>query len=273
MYKLLLATDRPEVLEAFNAFTAWESMGFRAPRIVTSVNAALKSLKEHHADAIAFSFGEQDEAMLMEHLRTFYPLLPIFTAAQNPGALTAVLQELRLLLSRMNSDFSNDDFSAADMLQICRHELFRALLEGRVTGEESLRRCLRLLRSRIDPDKPCVLAELSMPADSDFLKGRWHYGTERLEVALRNFFGVELAGMRMLVCVLPDERIFLLAGGMVGAQTADSMTGVVSRHAQECIEHVSEYLHLDLTITNIRVMPRLAELARKEERNSGNGNF
>lgn len=274
MYKLLLATDRPEVLEAFQAYAGWETMGFRAPRIVTSVNAALKSLKEHHTDAIAFSFaGRDDEAMLMEHLRAFYPLLPIFTAANTLAELQAILQELRLLLSRVNADFSNDDFSAADIMQVCRHEFFRALLEGRVEGEDSVRRCLRLLRSRMDPDKPCVLAELSIPGESDFLKGRWHYGTERLEIALRNFFGVELMGMRMLVAVLPDERIFLLAGSMVGAQTTDSMTGVVTSHAQECIEHVQEYLHLDLTIRNIRVVPRLAELARKEERNGGNGTF
>lgn len=273
MYKLLLATDRPEVVEAFGAVTEWESMGFRAPRIVTTVNAALKSLKEHHADAIAFSFAGQDEALLMEHLRTFYPQLPIFAAADTPGVLTEVLQELRLLLSRIYADFSNDDFSVADMLQICRHEFFRALLEGRVTGEENVRRWLRLLRSRYDPDKPCVLVELSMPGGGDFLKGRWHYGTERLEVALRNFFGVELEGLRMLVAVLPDERVFLLAGSMLGMQANDSMTGVVAAHAQACIEHVREYLHLDLTITNIRVSPRLAELARKEERNMGNGNF
>lgn len=273
MYKLLLATDRQEIIETFNAVKSWESMGFRAPRIVTSVSGALKSLKEHHADAIAFQFDAQDEAMLMEHLRTFYPLLPIFTAAKTSGALIQVVEELRALLSRTHADFSDDNFGEADMMQLCRHEFFRALLQGRVEGEESVRRHMKLLRSHMDPDKPCALIELAMPGDSDFLKGRWHYGMDRLEIALRNFFGVELAGMRMLVAVLPDERIFLLAGSMWGAQTAESMTGIVTQHAQECIEHVREYLDLDLTIRNIRVMPKLTELARKEERMMGNGPF
>ena len=273
MYKLLLATDRQDVIEAFNAVKSWESMGFRAPRVVNSVNGALKSLKEHHADAIAFQFAEQDEAMLMEHLRTFYPLLPIFTATASSGELMKVLQELRMLLNRTHADFSNDNFGEEDMMRLCRHEFFRALLLGQVEGEESVRRRLKLLRSQMDPDKPCALIELSMPSDSDFLKGRWHYGPDRLEVALRNFFGVELAGMRMLVAVLPDERIFLLAGSMWGAQNTESMTGIVSQHAQESIEHVREYLDLELTITNIRVMPKLTELARKEERTMGNGNF
>lgn len=273
MYKLLLATDRTEVLEAFNAVTAWESMGFRVPRIVTSVSGAVKSLKEHHADAIAFSFAGQDENMLMDHLQVIYPNLPIFAAEETPGALMTVLHELRTLLNRTHADFSNDDFGEADMLQICRHEFFRALLQDRVAGEESVSRCLRLLRSKMDPEKPCVIVELGMPSDSDFLKGRWHYGTDRLEIALRNFFGVEVAGMRMVAAVLPDERIYLLAGAMRGAAQPDSMTGVVTAHVQECIEHVAEYLHLDLTMKNIRVLPKLKELARKEERTMGNGNF
>ena len=273
MYKLLLATDRAEVLEAFGAVTVWESMGFRAPRIVNSVNGAIKSLKEHHADAIAFSFSGQDEALLMDHLDVFYPLMPIFSAEETPGGLEAVLLELRGLLSRTHADFSNDNFGVEDMLRICRHEYFRALLEERVSGEENVCRNLRLLRSKMDPEKPCVVVELGMPQDSDFLKGRWHYGTDRLEIALRNFFGVEVAGMRMVAAVLPDERIYLLAGSMWGASHTDSMTGTVSRHAQECIEHVREYLDLELTIANIRVMPKLTDLARKEERTRGNGNF
>lgn len=273
MYKLLLATDRPEVMGAFNAVTTWESMGFRVPRIVTTVGGAIKSLKEHHADAIAFCFAGQDDAMLLEHLQTFYPLLPIFTAARTSGELLNVLHELRVLLNRTHADFSNDHFSEEEMMQRCRHEFFRALLQDRVASEADVRRCMLLLRSRMDADKPCVLVELRMPGDSDFLKGRWHYGPERLEVALRNFFGAELAGMRMLVAVLPDERIYLLAGSMRGAAPDESMTGVVTRHAQECIEHVREYLDLDLSITNIRVMPKLADLARKEERKMGNGNF
>ena len=272
MYKLLLATDRTEVLEAFNAVTSWESMGFRVPRVVTSVNGAVKSLREHHADAIAFSFAGQDEAVLMEHLQVLYPIMPIFQAAETPGALIGVLHELRALLNRTHADFSNDDFGEADMMQLCRHELFRALMEGRIADEESVRRCLLLVRSKMDPDKPCVAVELSMP-DKEFLKGRWHYGTDRLEIALRNFFGVELEGMRMVVCVLPDERIFLVAGTMRGTTRTESMTGVVTSHVQACIEHVSEYLHLELNMTNIRVLPRLAELARREERAMGNGNF
>jgi len=121
---------------------------------------------------------------------------------------------------------------------------------------------MRLLRSRMAWDKPCVVLQLVEAQHSDYFHGRWHYGAERLEVALRNFFGVELEGMRMLVSVLPDERVFLLACPMLGEEASDSMTGLVSSHAQDCMEHVREYLDLDLKIASIRVLSALTDLAQ-----------
>lgn len=273
MYKLLLATDQPEIIEAFNAVTSWEVMGFRPPRIVTTMKSAIKSLKDHYVDAIAFKFRPEEDATLMEHLAAFYPLLPIFQAASTSGALVGIVRELSSLLNRTHADFSNDSFGEADMLQLCRHEFFRELLDNRVLTEEDVRRRMLLLRSRMDPDKPCVVVELRIREESNFFMGRWHYGTDRLEVALRNFFGVELAGMRMLVSVLPDQRIFLLAGAMRGTVLDESVTGMITHHAQSSIDHVREYLDLGLEIANIRVMPKLADLARGEERSMSSGHF
>ena len=39
------------------------------------------------------------------------------------------------------------------------------------------------------------------------------------------------------------------------------MTGVVSRHVQDCIDHVDEYLGIDLTIASLRVLPALTAMA------------
>lgn len=41
MYKILLVTDRPEILDAFQAVSSWESLGFRVPRICTLRKALL----------------------------------------------------------------------------------------------------------------------------------------------------------------------------------------------------------------------------------------
>ena len=52
MYKLLLVTNDPAIRDAFDA-VAWESLGFRQPRVVSSAADAAGSLNAHHADAIA----------------------------------------------------------------------------------------------------------------------------------------------------------------------------------------------------------------------------
>ncbi|MBE5804423.1 MAG: hypothetical protein E7316_07920 [Clostridiales bacterium] len=261
MYKLLLATDKPEIMEAFQAVNSWESLGFRTPRMVSTAQAAIDSLKKHHADGIAFAFEQSDNDALMNHLTQDYPILPIITAGRNPGQVMDAVTELRSLLNRTHADFSDDNFGEADMLQLCRHEFFRGLIGGKVAEKTDVTRRLNLLRSRMSADKPCVLVELALPAGDSFLTGRWHYGSERLEVALRNFFGVELGGMRILVSVLPDERIFLLACPMLGEEAVDSISGVVHRHAEESIAHVREYLDLHLSIASVRVLSDLTSLA------------
>ena len=48
MYKILLVTDRPEILDAFQAVSSWESLGFRVPRICNSAEGAIACLKAHH---------------------------------------------------------------------------------------------------------------------------------------------------------------------------------------------------------------------------------
>lgn len=263
MYKLLLATDRAETLEAFEKIASWEVLGFRPPRVVADAARAVESLGRHHADAIAISLPEDQERLLMDALTADYPLLPILRCGQGTG-LEAQLRELAVLLGRTYADYSDDNVGAADMMQLCRHEFFRALIAGRIATKEAVRRYLDLLRSRMDPDSGAVLLELALPENDPFFRGRWHYGVDRLEVALRNFFGAELDGMRVLVSVLPDERIFLLCCPMLGESaglTSAAMTDLVLRHAQESIAHVREYLNLELKVASVRAIDGLTALA------------
>ncbi len=267
MYKLLLATNDPSVRDAFAA-VAWENLGFKQPRVAETAEEALASLKSFHADAIAIAFPKEQDDALIEALLAAYPDLPVMAACARSGEVEKYILELRKLLVRMNADISNDSFTPADQLMVCRHEFFRALMDRRISTGEDVERLLRLVRSKMDPHRSCVVAELKMPANSDFLKGRWQYGPERLELALRNIFGVEVAGLRILSCVLPGERILLLGCPMLGHQTeadGSSMTGVVSRHVQECIDHVDEFLGIDLTIAAMHVLPALTAMARDKE--------
>lgn len=264
MYKLLLATDNPEILAAFQAVPSWEAIGFRSPRIVTTAQEALDSLSRHHADAIAFALNPQDEEKLMTVLIHDYPCLPVCQTGNTRVQVERSVRELEKLLIRMHADYSDDDTSEAEMLQLCRHEFFRALIGGKIHSKADALRYLMLLRSRMDPGKPAVLLELAQPENDMFLNGRWHYGLDRLEVALRNFFGAELEGMRVLVSVLPDGRIYLLCCTMLGEEGPEesAMAGHVTAHAQDCMDHVREYLDLDLRIASIRVLRTLTDLGQ-----------
>ena len=154
MYKILLVTDRPEVLDAFAGVNTWETLGFRAPRICNSAESAISCLKAHHVDGIGIALEKQEEALLNAHLMAFYPILPIFAVSKNVTELLESVTELRSLLNRTHADFSNDSFGEADMLQICRHEFFRALLSEQIASKQDVINRMRLLRSRMDPEAP-----------------------------------------------------------------------------------------------------------------------
>ena len=263
MYKLLLATNDQAVRDAFAA-VAWENMGFKEPRMAATVEEALASLKAYHADAIAIALPAAEDDELIRALMTAHPDLPVMEAPSKRGEVELRALETRKLLVRLNADISNDSYTLADQMMVCRHEYFRAMMDRRIPSGKDVERMLRLVRSKMDPHRPCVVAELKMPEGSDFLKGRWHYGPERLEMALRNIFGVEVAGLRILSCVLPGERIILLGCPMLyhELETAEnSMTGVVSQHVQDCIGHVDEYLGIDLSIASMQVLPALTAMA------------
>ncbi len=268
MYKLLLATNDQAIRDAFAA-VKWEMNDFRQPRIVSTADEAIESLIAHHADAIAIGLGAEEDASLVAWLLEKCPDLPIMAVSRNSGHVEDRATELRKLLNRINADMSNTAFTPGEQLQVCRHDFFRALMDGRIPDKKSVERLLRLTRSKMDAHQPCVVAELAMPVGSDFFKGRWHYGPERLELALRNIFGVEVKGLRILSCVLPGERIVLLGCPMLchelGLEEDESMTGVVSSHVNSCIAHVDKFLGLDLSIASIRILPALTALAKDAE--------
>jgi len=268
MYKLLLVTNAQKVRDAFAA-VSWENLGFKEPRMAATTEEAISSLKAYHADAIAIALPQSEDDALIRQLMSLYPELPVMEAPDMRGDVELRVLELRKLLVRLNQDFSNDSFTAADQMMVCRHEYFRAMMDRRIPTAKDIVRMLRLVRSKMDPHRPCVVAELKMPDGSDFLKGRWHYGPQRLEMALRNIFGVEVAGLRILSCVLPGDRIILLGCPMLYHEletNEDSMTGVVSRHVQDCIDHVDEYLGIDLTIAAMHVLPALTAMAGDAQR-------
>ena len=261
MYKLLLITDQDDVLDAFNQVGEWERTGFKPPHIRHDLEGTKDSLAKHHADGIAIAVSPEEEEKILVYLQENFPTISIFQAGRTRQEVLRYLNELNILLNRLNADFSNDRFTSADMLQEVRHEFFRKVMTGQIGSTTELNRNMRLLRSRMDADRPCMLIELSQKEAMDgMLEGHWHYGRERLELTLRKSLAGDLEGMHVLPTVHPDGRILVLAcpiHGMSIPDTEDSMTSVIITHVQHGIEHLQKYFGLDLTMKEIRILPSL----------------
>lgn len=264
MYKLLLITDQDEVLDAFNSVENWERTGFKYPHIRHDLEGTIDSLAKHHADGIAIAVSPEEEEKILAYLQENWPAVSIFQAGRNKQEVLRYLNELNILLNRLHADFSNDRFTQADMLQECRHEFFRKVMNGKVATREELIRNMRLLRSRMDADRPCILAELVQKEGSDdTLEGCWHYGPDRLELTLRKNIGGDFDGIHILPTVHPDGRILVLACPLHGVETSvsgDSMTAMITDHIREGIDHLKEYYELELTLKEIRILPALNAL-------------
>ena len=266
MYKLLLVSDREDVLNAFAQIENWERHGFKPPHIRHDFEGMLDCLAKHHADGIAIEVIPDEAKKIYPYLQENYPNVPLFTAGTTPEEVLRYLNELNILLNRIHADFSNDGFREIDMLMECRHEFFRKLLTGRVERKDDLVRNMHLLRSRMDPESACMIMELEQPPESeqDKLEGRWQYGNDRLEYTLRKSFGGDVEGVHILPTVHTDGRILVLCCSLSGAEssvkTQDQMTALLTTRIADGIAHLKEYFGLELHITGIRVLPSLYTL-------------
>ncbi len=264
MYKLLLISDQAEILDAFAQIDSWELLGFKPPHIRHDFEGAKESLQKHHADGIAIALSPAEEEKVLQYLQEKYPLVSIFQAGRTPSEIIRYLTELKMLLNRVRADFSNDSYTEIDMLQLCRHEFLGKLMAGKILTRETLYRNMQLLRSRLDPDCPCVLMELEQVAIRyDRLEGRWPSSKDRLEFTLRNSLGPDFRGLHIVPTVLPDGKILVLACPLKGQNphmTTDDMIAVFTGHVADNIEHLKEYKGVDLHMVGIRVLPALTAL-------------
>jgi hypothetical protein len=263
MYKLLLVSDQDDVLNAFASVENWELHGFKAPHIRHDFEGTVDSLAKHHADGICIAVSPEQEERIIDYLQEFFPDVPIFDPGHTEEEVLRYLYELRTLLNRIHADYSNERIDLRGKLQSIRHEYFRKLIKGEVLSSNDLHRNMRLLRSRMDADRPCLLIQIAESVDIDKLEGRWHEGRDRLEVALRNSFSGDLNGFHILPTVHSDGRILVLACPLHGVDiemTVDDMTAMLTNYSAECIAHMKDFFGVELHISEIRVLPALTSL-------------
>ncbi|MCR4877584.1 MAG: hypothetical protein K5922_10440 [Clostridiales bacterium] len=263
MYKLLLVSDRKDVLNAFGEVENWERLGFKAPHIRHDFAGAKESLGKHHADGIAIAIGEEEKEELIAYLRQEFPYIPVFQAGTTRDEVVFYLGELKTILNRLRADFSSDFFSEKEVMLECRHDLLRKLVSGELKDEDRMYRHMRLLRSRMDANRPCVLIEMKQPEGAqDLLEGRWHDSLQLLERTLYKSFARDIMGYHILPLVTEKGKIFVLAGPLHGQEGAemDSITPVIMSCTEDGIEHVKRYEGLELKVESCQVLPSLMSL-------------
>ena len=260
MYKLLLASDQKEVLDAFEKIQ-WEFNGFRRPHIRHDLDGVKECMKAHHADAVIVGFGPEKKHDLLVWLREVNPYIPVCEAGRTPEEASAWLGELHTLMNWIRADFSNESRRQGEMLVICRRYLFRSLVSERKMTKDELRRGMLMRRSRFDPNSPCVLMTLSRIGGEE--GGGLTEGDHALERSLFRSLGGDIRGYHVLPLVTGDGRVFVLAGPIrehIEDATAEDMRTILEQCVREGILHAEEYQGLQMRITDIEVLPSLYAL-------------
>ena len=130
MYKLLLVSDQEEVLNAFASISNWELLGFKPPHIRHDFEGTKDSLAKHHADGISLAVSPEQEELILAYLQENFPNVSIFQAGRNEEEVRKYLSELKVLLNRIHADFYNERSNTRDVLQMCRHEFFKKVING-----------------------------------------------------------------------------------------------------------------------------------------------
>ena len=251
MYKLLLVTAQAEIQALFQERLDWNQLGFRPPMIASSAQEAIEWLNSRPVDAVGYHLSKADAIPLARFLRYGRPSLPLFQVTAEEKLQATILKETRSLLDRLHGDFSDDYYDADAMLTMQRDELIRFLLTGQLHDWDHLLRELGLIRSRLNPQGPCLMYELDMPQGEVYLSEH-HHAQQRLESALRNnFFGRYVDGIYYAVAVLTPRYIRLVCIPMQSEEPEDpkSFGERADEHVHDSILRIKEYLDLDLNIT------------------------
>lgn len=248
----------------FTSMEGWEAMGYKPPRLRSTVDDAQECMRKHHIDAIAID-DDPSFAPLNAYLDEQYPLMPIFEIAEDEQSQWAVMREVYQLLNQLHADDSDDEYDEEYRLKMVQERWMKKLLSGMAPTRDYILTHHRMLRCAEKMDAPLLCARLSIPLGDSFLTERWHYGSDRLEVALRNFFGEEHDHMKLHVAVISPEEVRV----MVSAKPHKPDKAEISPeralgYIRETIEQIQNYLGLSMTLTDMKALHSLTALAAEE---------
>lgn len=258
MYRLLIVTGNQSVRDLFTAMEGWENLGFKPPRLRQTTQEALECMQKHQIDAIAV-----DDGPAFDELNRFVeeqcPAMLRFPIEKTPDEEWKVIRALDRMLGNLHADHYNDEYDLMGSLSHSQERLLKGIVCGLIPTEKELHDRLFMLRCREKPNVPCVLARLTMDMDDPFLTSRWHYGSERLETALRNFFGARQRDMYLHVAVISPEEVRVLCYPVTGDGTL--LESAVRAYVEETAQQIDHYLGLHMQVAEVRLVPGLSAFA------------
>ena len=269
MYKLLIATDKPEVRAVSDAID-WKRLGFRTPIIASTPAEAVEVLSGKAIDAVAFTFVGMPVTPLRDYLHVERPSLPIFTLVEDTDKQAVILSELRHVLNRIHADYADIPYDEDTMRSAMRDELVHRLLCGEIEDFSLVERELQLIRGHISATRPCVVYEMDMP-QGDVYMLQHASAIERLESALRNnFFGRYIDHIYYAVAVLTPRQIRVAAIPEAGLdQDLDDFGKRADAHIRQSLNMIKEYLNLDINIAESGFIRNLKAFTEDETTEGG----
>lgn len=260
MYRLLIVTEKQSVREMFEGMSGWEVMGFKQPRLRATTEEALACMEKHHIDAIAMDQGDVF-ADLDAHVEKNCPTMLRFDVEESPEEQLKTIRLLDRLLNQIRADHSNNQYDENNALQYTRDRQMKAVLSGLVPTRKEVNNRLRMLRCPEQGDVPCIVARLGLDEEDPFLTERWHYGSDRLEVALRNFFGGDQPHMLVHVAVVSQDEVRVLCYPCADGQQLSEES--VRSFIEEVAQQVENYMGLRMKVLEVQEIPGLCAFARE----------
>ena len=265
MYKLLLVTDREEVIDTFAKVHNLADMMMDPVTVIRDIPEAIAYLERNAVDAVGYSFRLTDPAPLHTYLMDVRPSMPIFQTHHHDNTLHDELVRVRAFLDRMRMDDSQEGMDEAQALQYLRDELMHQLLAREIPSPAELKSRLKLVRAQnISTEKPAYLFDFDMPQGELYLDGRWRYGRQRLESALRNnFIGRYADGIHYGVAMLSPRHIRLIACQSKGGkdESPQDCEMRVRAYVDDKVSRVKQYLDLELELEQFTVLSSINEIA------------
>lgn len=258
MYRLLIVTKSPTIEQVFTGIDGWETMGFKTPRIRKTFDEAVECMQKHHIDAVGIDEGFADLDRWMDGNQPHTPIFRIFSDAEEQ---LAGIREVELLLNQIHTDNSNDDYNEVVNFALARERWMKYLLSRLAPNKPEILKQQRLYRCSDDPEKPCIFARVSIPQGDMFIAERWHYGSERLATALRNFFGEEYKQMNIHIAVVSPEEVRIVFSPRPDGAESGVTDSMARAYIEETIERIQHYLGLSMTLTELRVLDGLVNFA------------